>query len=305
MDRLAEERSELFHQLLRLDQSKLSREPFLDSWTAKDLLAHLAAWDRWEHAQMERMVAGDPPEEVATDAFNTLVVAESRDQSLTEVVEEVRDARASWIAWLHDLPDDAFYQRRPHHGWDWAFPNCLRIQWEHDAEHAAQVAAWRRGCSSEHGTGPKSILLAALEAARRELLSAAARVPAEARASREVCGIWTLKDLLGHLADWEEVGVEGLRMMAQGRPPDVEEVTDIDGWNREHVAARRNQPWDQVSADLHETRSELAAVLKGMSEERIPRWYRFPWGARGTAYDWLVVFVTHDRDHARDLREIL
>jgi hypothetical protein len=266
-------------------------------------MAHLAAWDRWEHTQMMRMIRDEPPEEVATEAFNAIVVAESHDQSLEEVVQEVRDARAAWLAWLEGVSDEALFQSRPYHGWDWAFSTCIRIQWEHDAEHAAQVAAWRQGRRSEHDTGPKSILLAALEAARRELLSAASRVPPRARTTRRVCGVWTLKDLLGHLADWEDFGVRGLRLMAQGRPPDVEEVTDIDAWNHEHAAARAAQPWDQVWADLHETRAELMRVLKDMSEERLPRWYRFPWGARGTAYDWLVVFVTHDRDHARDLRE--
>jgi hypothetical protein len=29
----------------------------------------------------------------------------------------------------------------------------------------------------------------------------------------------------------------------------------------------------------------------------------FPWGQAGTAHRWVSVFVEHDRDHARDLRE--
>lgn len=117
--------------------------------------------------------------------------------------------------------------------------------------------------------------------------------------------VWTLKDLLGHLADWERVDVEGLRDMAPGRPPDAEEVTDIDGWNHERVEARRSQPWDDTWADLHDTRAELIHILQGMVQERLHRRYRFPWGAEGTANDWLTAFVTHDSDHARDSREAL
>jgi len=300
--RLAAERSELLHQLLRLNVAKLTQEPFLDSWTVKDLLAHIAAWDRWEHAQMQGMLGGEAPEDVSPDPFNAAVVAGWSKRSLDEVITEVRDARASWLQWLDGVPDELFFQTRVFDDWDWCFPNCMRIQWEHDAEHAGQIAAWRQGYRSEHVVGPKAILLAALEGARRELLTVAALIPRDGRASTRVCGAWTLKDVLGHLADWEKVGVEGLRCMALGRRPAVEAISDIDAWNADHAAARLGQSWDEVWTDFHGTRDDLMDILAGMAEARLHRWYRFPWGPRGTAYEWACVFQTHDREHACDIR---
>jgi len=295
----------LLRQLLYLDRTELTQELFLDSWTVKDVLAHIGAWDRWEHRQMERLMAGKRPERVGPESFNDVVVAQWRDEPLSAVVEEVRAARRTWLTWLDGIADGEFFRHRPRRDWDWTFPNTLKVQWEHDAEHAAQIAAWRRGRGSEHDVGPKPLLIGALEAARRELLTAAARVPVEVRTSRPVCGVWTLHNLVGHLADWEHVGVAGLRMMAEGRAPDVEEVSDIDAWNRERVEARRHQTWDDVWTDLHQIRAELMAVLKGMGQERLPCWYHFPWGGNGTAYDWLTAFVTHDSNHAQDIRKEL
>ena len=52
---------------------------------------------------MVSMLAGEQPDFAAVediDAFNATVVAEWRDRSLTEVLVELQDARATWLAWL-------------------------------------------------------------------------------------------------------------------------------------------------------------------------------------------------------------
>lgn len=305
--RLAAERGRLLWQLLSLDQELLTRTPvFPDSgWTVKDLLAHVAAWDRWEHRAMAAMLAGDEPDLAAVedmDAFNASAVDAGRDRTLSETLAELQAAREDWVAWLREVSVEAFFASREHQGWDWAFPNCLNVQWQHDAEHADQLAAWREEKAVRSTTGPKAVLVAALNAARDELLAGVDLIPPMERTSRPVCGYWTLKDLVGHIADWEEVGVEGLRDMAAGRSPDVAPISDIEAWNQEHAAAREDQPWETCWEDLHGTRKDLLDVLRGMDQERIDRSYLFPWGPEGTAYEWVRVFATHDREHAHDLR---
>ena len=38
-----------------------------------------------------------------------------------------------------------------------------------------------------------------------------------------------------------------------------------------------------------------------MAQADLARSFRFPWGPEGTAYDWVSVYLAHDRDHARGL----
>jgi len=303
---LATERAGLLEQLIGLDERLLTEVPVLDGWTVKDLLAHVAAWDRWEERTMKCMVDGESPDFTAVqdfDASNAAFVAEWRDRTLAEVVAELQAARADWVAWLKSLSEVEFFRRRSYAGWDWSFSVVpLRVQWQHDAEHAAQVAAWREAEGLRGKTGPQAVLLAALAAARDELLTAAALVPVEERAFRPVCGKWTLKDVLGHLADWEWFGVEGLRQMAAGHAPQVEHVEDIDVWNQVHAEARRDQPWEDVWADLHAARRALLEVLEGMSQAELDRSFPFPWGPQGTPYQWIWVYFRHDREHAHGLR---
>jgi len=302
---LAAERAGLLEQLVGLEERALTELRILDGWTVRDLLAHIVAWDRWELQEMERMASGKPPDLSAVrdmDGYNAAVVAAWRDRTLTEVLVELQDARVTWVVWLGALPEEEFFRERLFAGEDWSFPGCVEVQWQHDAKHAAQVAAWRESEGLEGKTGTKAVLLAALAAARDELMTAAALIPPDERASRLVCGEWTLKDVLGHVADWEWLGVDGLRQMAAGQPPQVEHVGDLDSWNQAHVEARRDQQWETVWADLHAARRTLLDVFEEMSQAELGRSFPFPWGPEGTPYQWISVYFRHDREHARGLR---
>jgi hypothetical protein len=307
MARLAFERAELLWQILATEERELSESPIFEEqdWTVKDLLAHIAAWDRWEHRTMAAMLSGEQPDFGAVEdieTFNAAAVADSRRRSLTEVLLELHDARATWLAWLREAPLEAFLQPRWFQDWDWAFPSCLEVQWQHDREHAEQIAVWREENAVEGSRGPKGALSAALHAAREELLTAAALVAPGERTSLSICGEWTLKDIAGHLADWEQVGIKGLRDMAGGRMPQTEHIADIESWNQAHAAARSDEPWESVWRDLQKVRERLVGILEEMSEVALAQSYRFPWGPQGTAHQWVRVFIAHDREHAEDVR---
>jgi hypothetical protein len=91
--------------------------------------------------------------------------------------------------------------------------------------------------------------------------------------------------------------------MAAGRPPEVEHIEDIEAWNQVHAEARRGQPWDAVWADLHAAREALLHVLGGMGQADLSRAFRFPWGPEGTCYQWVGVYLVHDRSHTLELSD--
>ncbi len=302
---LALERARLLEQLIGLEEEALTRRPMPGGWTVKDLLVHIAAWDRWERREMERTLTEGAPDLSALetmDAFNADAVAAWRGRDLDEVLAELQEARRDWTTWLAALPVETFCQERTFRGVDWTFPTILQVQAQHDAEHAAQVAAWRRQEGLWYEVWPrrgsKAVLLAALAASREALLTAVALVPPEERASRPVCGTWTLKDVLGHVTDWEALCLQGLGQMAVGRPPQVEAIEDVDAWNQVHVEARRDQPWEEVWAELEAVRRALTGVLEGMDEDAMGRAFPAPWDPHCTPYDWAYICLTHEREHA-------
>ena len=149
--------------------------------------------------------------------------------------------------------------------------------------------------------GAKAHLLASLNATRAKLLAAVSLASEAEREWRPVCGQWTLKDLLGHIADWEAFGAVGLSHMASGQPPNVEYVHDIDGWNERRVREHRPDSWEDTIARLNLAHKALCEQVEQFSEADLTQSFLMPWGGRGTPYGWVSVYIGHDEEHAQDI----
>ena len=55
--------------------------------------------------------------------------------------------------------------------------------------------------------------------AQQEFVALAAAVPADERESRPLEGEWSLKQIIGHMVDYERLGVIALKAVAVGREP--------------------------------------------------------------------------------------
>jgi uncharacterized damage-inducible protein DinB/predicted RNase H-like HicB family nuclease len=306
MSNLAAERASLLSQLVRLDQQALTGMPLHGDWTVKDLLAHVVEWDRWEHQTMKSAVAGEEPDFVALhdlDATNAGFVGRWRARSLGDLLLEMQEVRSNWVHWLGNLSAVEFFRRRTYSGDDWSFDTApVPLQAKHDRAHAEQIAAWREANGLGMQAGHKSVLVAALAAAREELAAAAALVPQEERSSRPVCGVWTLKDLLGHVADWEWFCVESLRQFSAGEATRVQHDGGVDAWNKAQAAVRRDDQWQTAWDEFHAARKALLAILNRLSQADLDEPFPNPWDPDGTPYRWIQIFQEHDREHARDIR---
>jgi uncharacterized damage-inducible protein DinB/predicted RNase H-like HicB family nuclease len=308
--RLAAERAALWASVLHLDAVTLSTEPIMDGWTAKDLLAHVAAWDELFTERITLILDGRAAEmiSVALDDRNAALYEERKDWSLEQAVAACDQARAAFLAslaWVsdaelhrtHDLP----VGRRTIRAW-------LAWRWRHDRTHAGQIARRRKARKLPPTPGPKAILLAALAAARAELLALVALVPPAARDARPLCGAWTLKDVLGHVADWEWDIANEIYQVVDQVPQTVAEAAPVDDeadWNAAHAAARRGQSWSQVWLDFQAARQSLLEVLARLDDAAVTRPLPPPWSADDTLYGWVGVCLDHDREHAAGLRREL
>jgi uncharacterized damage-inducible protein DinB/predicted RNase H-like HicB family nuclease len=281
-----------------LPDQVLDWQPSSDEFGVRSLLRHVGNAEEW---YVSRIV---PPE--------TLPSEWEHDEDLP-VFEFLEIERRTALERLQQLTrterTKVFYPTRwtDHPEEPWTARKVLRRFLEHEREHTVQareiLLAWWEAEGRKAKTGSKEVLLAVLSAARERLLRAAAWLPVEERESRCICGEWTLKDVLGHVCDWEWVGVEGLRCMAAGQLPQVERIESIDAWNQVHYKTRCGQPWEEVWDDFHVAREALVGVLSDMAQDDLARSFGFPWRQEGTAYQWVGVYVMHDWEHALDLRE--
>jgi uncharacterized damage-inducible protein DinB len=304
VDDMAAQRAELLFACLGLDANTLASAPVAGAWTIKDILAHVAAWDDFRSARTQLALAGREAEIVSVEADerNARLFTERRNWPLDQVLKAATESRQRYLELLGHVGDEQLV--RPVHlawtetnMWQWAYWRA-----RHDVAHTAEIRAWR-GARSVFSPGPCSVLLAAMEATRDDLVRQIDRIPADERETRLVMGHWKLKDVLGHIADWDLFAIKALLLMERFRPlPLVAEAT-ADTINTQQIAARRGQTWDQAWADLNHVRADLISVLDNWDDARLAIQIDYPaeWGR--TAYGWVVgQTIHHDREHADALR---
>lgn len=120
------------------------------SWSIKDILAHIAAWERLAYDRIHAAVSGDPLKfplikgDADIDKFNADVYEKNKDQPLAKVTTEFHDSHRDFVAQIETLDDDFISASLP---FDWAGKITAQVvisantHW-HYVEHAESVGRW-------------------------------------------------------------------------------------------------------------------------------------------------------------------
>jgi uncharacterized protein (TIGR03083 family) len=143
---------------------------------------------------------------------------------------------------------------------------------------------------------------------RRELDRARARLEAaialieDADYARPVVDAgWTVRDVVFHVAAWDEVAATTVREIAAGLAP-TRYIEDVDGFNAEASAAGHDRSPAACRVFLAETRSSFLAELDAAPPEAWQR--QIPESPGGPVVSLpivLDVWTRHDDEHADEL----
>ena len=115
--------------------------------------------------------------------------------------------------------------------------------------------------------------ISTLDGLHHDVLRLLAKVPEGEHATPGLGGgDWSVKDLLGHLAFWEELAVQAVEAWQMGERPRVEAyfAEGSDGIDRANAANQeRKAAWDyeEVRADADATHATLLGLIRDMSDE--------------------------------------
>jgi hypothetical protein len=160
MVRLTAERAEMIWSLTSFSDEALTQAPVFDSYTAKDLLAHVADWDDFHTERIRLAQVGKAAEMVSIglDERNAALYEQRKGWSLFEAVEACLAARRRFEETTAPLSDSVFHQPV-------TFPSgamsSIRSwsQWryQHDGAHTADFAAWRERNKAARTTAQGSV----------------------------------------------------------------------------------------------------------------------------------------------------
>lgn len=142
-----------------------------------------------------------------------------------------------------------------------------------------------------------------LAESRRALHQAIEGLSEEEMTQVKVEGVWAIKDVLGHIASWEETCLEPLQRYADGGPFEVQVIEDYLSWNDEQAARKRDVPLDVILDELATVRQGLGEAASRLSAEQWKQRVPFSWGGEGTIAEVLEVFYRHELEHMHSIQQ--
>jgi hypothetical protein len=140
----------------RLPAEALGRPATCGAWSIRDVLAHIAAWEREGARRLALIARGqgarirwyDTTAEI--DAFNAQAVRAARRLGAAAVLRRLAGARARLLAALRRLPPRALAD--PRH----ALPVTTWLRefaWAHETAHRREIRSWWRAQRPRRATG--------------------------------------------------------------------------------------------------------------------------------------------------------
>lgn len=153
----------------------------------------------------------------------------------------------------------------------------------------------------------RTAIVERLRRERERLEATVAAVDTARMAQGGVVRRWSVKDVLAHLADWEEHMLAWVEAARRGEPvPGPEEGL---GWNElklfnERVYARHcDRSLDEVLRYFRSTHARFMALVATMPDDELLDRRRYSFLGSQAVYDWLVVYAEHDAWGTRRIGE--
>jgi hypothetical protein len=120
-------------------------------------------------------------------------------------------------------------------------------------------------------------------------------------------GVWTTKDLVGHLGAFEVRFAEVLMLFAGETPGTNLRASPPATFNDDQAAIRRGWAVDAVLAELRDAHRQVMALVERIPAEAWREVGTIPWYGPEYALDDLVVYTMygHKREHAPQLEAVL
>ena len=119
------------------------------------------------------------------------------------------------------------------------------------------------------------------------------------------CGVWSVKDIIAHLASYERVLVDVLgTFVSGGSTPYLNRFTDpSSNFNDNEVAARKEKTFREVLGEFNDTHAQVMSLAARIPVEIFRQTGTLPWYGMEYALDDFIVYTQygHKREHSAQI----
>lgn len=150
-------------------------------------------------------------------------------------------------------------------------------------------------------------VLKRLQQEHANLIAALGGIPHDVMVTQPVVDWWTLKDLLGHIAMWEQVALKFISEYLQDglpKPLGLKDDAALDTYNKRGAALRRDWPLARARDEFEATFRDLVAAVAPLSDSRLNAPLPAPW-PEGYTLESLIAINSyeHEPEHAAQIRQ--
>jgi hypothetical protein len=133
--------------IARLTVAQMNQAGAVGAWSVKDVLAHIAFWERYGTGVVKAALRGETPQldaEDSTESRNASVVAQYYLASMGAVIASWNEAREELLDQIEEL-SEADLNDPERFAWNEGRTLLERIasnSYEHEQEHIEQIRAW-------------------------------------------------------------------------------------------------------------------------------------------------------------------
>ncbi len=119
------------------------------------------------------------------------------------------------------------------------------------------------------------------------------------------CGVWSIKDIIAHLASYEHTMLDVLSTFVGGNStPYLSKFTDPNSnFNDSEVAARKGKSFKEVIGEFQDTHAQVMALAERIPAETFRQTGTLPWYGMEYALDDFIVYTQygHKREHGAQI----
>ncbi len=297
-------RRELMRSLKFLSEKEATTIEFRPDWHVRDVISHITAVECTALAAARHLVEdGNPEFHDPLDELdrNRGAIQRRKEFPLSDVVDELDGTRRHLLKQVRRLSDAQLFADFPvgRTGERQSIADVLTHIARHDYEHANDIWRWR--ATSGHLKRERFRDLILIE--RRHFLDALGGLLEEDMVSIEVCGHWTVRDVMAHVLSWDEEAYRTAEHWTEERPWQEGELYD-DEWNETQVARRAHMNVIDLADGLATYHRKWLRLFDQTSDLDLTTPGLAPWGERMALLSFFYEMASHDAAHTPDLRAL-
>lgn len=284
----------------KFNNNEMSQPGAVGPWSVKDLLVHLLFWEQrlvnWLHnGPLDQTPEGIPPADLDWNQFEIDNLEPSHlafKNSLPEILANIRSHYQEVIAAIEEIPEEDLFTSGAYR---WTGQGSVAdfiaiYTYSHYDWAKRHLRSWRRAHAGKYLN--KEVVLERILVERRRLEKNLQHLSDDQMQEPGIIDSWSIKDILAHLADWEQRFIHWYQAGLRGEVPAIPAPgiswEELDTLNNDIFEKHRTRALQDIVSWFSSSYLEFLGVVKAIPEEDMFQISRYLWLGRSNLVSYIL-----------------